>query len=123
MEEIILDGEMLAWDPITRRTRPFGTLKSAALDLSQNPYKARPVFKIFDVLYAKAKGQPAMNLLSKKVSARKEFIRRFIKQEGGRLEWAEFRYGKTVEDIRNYVEEVLERLSVVSAAEKLCLTG
>jgi len=28
---IILDGEMLVWDPVTERNLPFGTLKTAAL--------------------------------------------------------------------------------------------
>ena len=28
---IILDGEMLVWDPVSGRNLPFGTLKSAAL--------------------------------------------------------------------------------------------
>lgn len=28
---IILDGEMLVWDPISERLLPFGTLKTAAL--------------------------------------------------------------------------------------------
>ena len=28
---IILDGEMLVWDPVAERLLPFGTLKTAAL--------------------------------------------------------------------------------------------
>lgn len=28
---IILDGEMLVWDPVSERNLPFGTLKTAAL--------------------------------------------------------------------------------------------
>ncbi len=28
---VILDGEMLVWDPVSERNLPFGTLKSAAL--------------------------------------------------------------------------------------------
>lgn len=28
---LILDGEMLVWDPISERNLPFGTLKTAAL--------------------------------------------------------------------------------------------
>lgn len=28
---IILDGEMLVWDPVSGRNLPFGTLKTAAL--------------------------------------------------------------------------------------------
>jgi ATP-dependent DNA ligase len=30
---IILDGEMLVWDPVSERTLPFGTLKTAALGM------------------------------------------------------------------------------------------
>jgi DNA ligase 4 len=33
---IILDGEMLVWDPISGRNLPFGTLKSAALGTFQS---------------------------------------------------------------------------------------
>lgn len=28
VEEVILDGEMLAWDPMTGKTQPFGSVKS-----------------------------------------------------------------------------------------------
>lgn len=28
---IILDGEMMVWDPVSQRNLPFGTLKTAAL--------------------------------------------------------------------------------------------
>jgi ATP-dependent DNA ligase len=28
---VILDGEMLVWDPVSERNLPFGTLKTAAL--------------------------------------------------------------------------------------------
>ena len=33
---IILDGEMLVWDPISGRNLPFGTLKTAALGTSRS---------------------------------------------------------------------------------------
>lgn len=31
IQSIILDGEMLVWDPVSERNLPFGTLKTAAL--------------------------------------------------------------------------------------------
>jgi ATP-dependent DNA ligase len=31
ISRIILDGEMLVWDPVSERNLPFGTLKTAAL--------------------------------------------------------------------------------------------
>ncbi|KAF8119832.1 hypothetical protein EV363DRAFT_1461060 [Boletus edulis] len=50
-EEIIFDGEMLVWDPVSECNLPFGTLKTAALDKSKVEHHPRPCFKIFDLLY------------------------------------------------------------------------
>ena len=39
---MILDGEMLVWDPISGRNLPFGALKTAALGTSIHPsYKPK----------------------------------------------------------------------------------
>lgn len=42
---IILDGEMLVWDPVSGRNLPFGTLKTAALGmfLSSSEKKATTI--------------------------------------------------------------------------------
>lgn len=50
---IILDGEMITWDPDTDTMVPFGTLKTAALGQQRNPFGTgiRPLFKVFDCLY------------------------------------------------------------------------
>lgn len=50
---IILDGEMVTWDPNEDKQVAFGTLKTAALSEQQNPYAAghRPLFRVFDCLY------------------------------------------------------------------------
>ncbi len=53
VENIILDGEMITWDPEQDAPVPFGTLKSAALSEQTNPFSTghRPVYRIFDILY------------------------------------------------------------------------
>jgi DNA ligase 4 len=53
VENIILDGEMITWDPEEDVMVPFGTLKTAALDLSKNMHSKgpRPLFRVFDILY------------------------------------------------------------------------
>lgn len=53
VENIILDGEMITWDPDQDAIVPFGTLKTAALDLSKNMHSKgqRPLYRVFDVLY------------------------------------------------------------------------
>ncbi|PYH83891.1 ATP-dependent DNA ligase [Aspergillus uvarum CBS 121591] len=53
VESVILDGEMIAWNPEQDAPEPFGTLKSAALAEQRNPFAngSRPLFRIFDILY------------------------------------------------------------------------
>jgi ATP-dependent DNA ligase len=38
-DRIILDGEMLVWDPVAGRNLPFGTLKTAALGALLLPHR------------------------------------------------------------------------------------
>ncbi|KAI9820978.1 MAG: DNA ligase (ATP) [Thelocarpon impressellum] len=53
VHNLILDGEMITWDPEQDAMVPFGTLKTAALSESRNPFSGgqRPLFKVFDLLY------------------------------------------------------------------------
>ncbi|KAF2718093.1 ATP-dependent DNA ligase [Polychaeton citri CBS 116435] len=53
VRNIILDGEMLAWDPKENAVVPFGHLKTAAISERDNPYAGgrRPYYVIFDCLY------------------------------------------------------------------------
>lgn len=53
VENIILDGEMITWDPKQDAPVPFGTLKTAAISEQRNPYSTdpRPVYRVFDILY------------------------------------------------------------------------
>ncbi|ERF72692.1 DNA ligase 4 [Endocarpon pusillum Z07020] len=53
VQNIILDGEMITWDPEQDAQVPFGTLKTAALSEQRNPFSTghRPVYRVFDILY------------------------------------------------------------------------
>lgn len=53
VQSLILDGEMITWDPTQDAPVPFGTLKTAALAEQRNPYTngPRPLFRVFDILY------------------------------------------------------------------------
>jgi DNA ligase 4 len=41
---IILDGEMLVWDPVSGRNLPFGTLKTAALGMFSLTYRDAGIY-------------------------------------------------------------------------------
>ena len=53
VRNVILDGEMITWDPEQDAMVPFGTLKTAALSESRNPYTSgqRPLYRVFDLLF------------------------------------------------------------------------
>ncbi|KAI8960384.1 ATP-dependent DNA ligase [Daldinia sp. FL1419] len=54
VRNIILDGEMIVWDPELDKVLKFGTLKTAAIAEQRNPHKdnaPRPVLRVFDILY------------------------------------------------------------------------
>ncbi|KAJ5101780.1 Nucleic acid-binding OB-fold-containing protein [Penicillium alfredii] len=53
VQSLILDGEMITWDPEQDAPVPFGTLKTAALAEQRNPFSngPRPLFRVFDMLY------------------------------------------------------------------------
>jgi len=54
VRNIILDGEMITWDPEPNKMVAFGTLKTAAISAQRNPFQGtgiRPLFRVFDCLY------------------------------------------------------------------------
>ncbi|KAK4137204.1 hypothetical protein BT67DRAFT_98549 [Trichocladium antarcticum] len=52
VRNLILDGEMITWDPDIDKIMPFGTLKTAALDQQKNPFQngPRPLYRVFDMM-------------------------------------------------------------------------
>lgn len=54
VRNLILDGEMITWDPKMDKMVAFGTLKTAAIGAQSNPHDLmapRPLFRVFDILY------------------------------------------------------------------------
>ncbi|TFK86975.1 DNA ligase 4 [Polyporus arcularius HHB13444] len=102
VDEIILDGEMLVWDPASKRHLPFGTLKTAALDKSSSGLAPRPCFKVFDLLYLNG-----VSLLRKSTKYRKRNLRSCFKEVKGRLEFVTEFEGKTAKDVRRKMEDIM----------------
>ncbi|VDB87968.1 unnamed protein product [Peniophora sp. CBMAI 1063] len=103
VEDIVLDGELLVWDPVSERHLPFGTLKTAATNKSPTLKDPRPCFRIFDMLYLN--GQ---SLIHKSLKFRKRNMKACVKEKAGYLEYILESEGKTAKDIRTKMEEVLE---------------
>ncbi|KIK09022.1 hypothetical protein K443DRAFT_672060 [Laccaria amethystina LaAM-08-1] len=122
VDDIILDGEMLVWDPVSERNLPFGTLKTAALDKSKKEHNPRPCFKVFDLLYLN--GQ---SILHKSTAFRKKNMRNCLKEITGRIEYAVDYKGTTAKDIRKRMDEVManrgEGLVIKHPLSKYVLNG
>ncbi|KAJ4473870.1 DNA ligase 4 [Lentinula aciculospora] len=122
VESIILDGEMLVWDPVSERNLPFGTLKTAALDKSKKENNPRPCFKMFDMLYLN--GQ---SLLEKSITFRKKNMRACLKEIQGRVEFAIEYKGKNAKDVKSRMEDVMaargEGLVIKHPRSKYVLNG
>ncbi|KZT27881.1 ATP-dependent DNA ligase [Neolentinus lepideus HHB14362 ss-1] len=102
VDDIILDGEMLVWDPVSERNLSFGTLKTAALDRTKKELNPRPCFKIFDLLYLNG-----MSLIGKSCKFRKRNLRSCLKEVKGRIEFVTEWEGKTAKDVRTRMDEVM----------------
>ncbi|KAF9219810.1 ATP-dependent DNA ligase [Gyrodon lividus] len=102
IDDIILDGEMLVWDPVSERNLPFGTLKTAALDKSKAEHNPRPCFKVFDLLYLNG-----MSLHKKSLKFRKRNLRACIKEISGRIEFIVEFEGKTARDVRERMDDIM----------------
>ncbi|KAG6335727.1 hypothetical protein ID866_3351, partial [Astraeus odoratus] len=102
IDDIILDGEMLVWDPVSERLLPFGTLKTAALDKSKQELNPRPCFKVFDLLYLNG-----MSLHKKSLKFRRRNLRTCIREIQGRMEFITEFEGKTAKDVRKRMDEIM----------------
>ncbi|OJT11573.1 DNA ligase 4, partial [Trametes pubescens] len=102
IDEIILDGEMLVWDPVSERNLPFGTLKTAAIDRSKKEFNPRPCFKVFDLLYLNG-----TSLLHKSLKFRKRNLRSCIIPVAGRIELATEFEGRTAKDVRTRMDDII----------------
>ncbi|KAL8675027.1 MAG: hypothetical protein Q9168_000622 [Polycauliona sp. 1 TL-2023] len=113
VRSIILDGEMITWDPEQDAMVPFGTLKTAALEQQKNHLSKghRPFFKVFDILYLN--GQP---LADYTMRDRRKALEMSVQPEFRRLEIHRYVEATSVQEI-----EKLLQLVVAEASEGLVI--
>ncbi|MBW0473713.1 hypothetical protein O181_013428 [Austropuccinia psidii MF-1] len=122
VEEVILDGEMLVWDPLTEKAMAFGSLKTFASRPTNDPEQPRAMFKVFDILYLKGRGKPAgVNLIGKPLSERRRVMEsnRVFREIKTRMELCYSVRGKTVQDIKKSFEKILEERGEGLVVKKL----
>lgn len=101
---IILDGEMITWDPTVDCIVGFGTLKTAAIETSNNPegMQHRPLFRVFDILFLN--GQ---SLLDYSLEDRRKALTGVMTSEPGRIEIHQYNSATTTEEIEAELRQVI----------------
>ena len=104
VRNIILDGEMITWDPEQDAPVPFGTLKTAALAEQRNPFAGgwRPLFRAFDILYLN--DQP---LTRYTLRDRRRALERSVISIHRRIEIHEYQEASKAEEIEPRLREVV----------------
>ncbi|KAI6819981.1 DNA ligase [Hortaea werneckii] len=113
VRNIILDGEMITWNPKEDSVVPFGTLKTAALAEQSNPYQGgnRPLFRIFDCLFLNE-----VDLTRYTLRKRREALSASVKDVHRRFEIHKFTEAKEASEI-----EPMLRTVVAESSEGLVL--
>ena len=109
VDDIILDGEMITWDPEQGALVAFGTLKTAALAEQRNPFSVtghRPVFKIFDILYLNGK-----TLTQYSLRDRRKALQASVRDVNDRFHIHSYTEGRTAADIERLLHEVIATAS------------
>ncbi|KAF3770319.1 hypothetical protein M406DRAFT_33935 [Cryphonectria parasitica EP155] len=117
----ILDGEMIAWDATMQKMLAFGTLKTAALNMQNNPFDKqgwRPLFRAFDCLYLNGH-----DLTKKPLHARRKALEGYTNKSGnqipgviqkqvpGRFEIHPYKLTKSPGDIEPMLRKIVENSS------------
>ena len=113
VENIILDGEMITWDPKEDAMVPFGTLKTAALAEQKNPHSdgPRPLYRVFDLLYLNGK-----ELTNWTLRDRRRALEASVKSIHRRMEVHTYKEARNAADIEKLLRHV-----VLEASEGLVL--
>ncbi|KAE8556040.1 hypothetical protein EYB25_000739 [Talaromyces marneffei] len=108
VDNIILDGEMITWDPEQDAPVPFGTLKTAALAEQRDPNAKgpRPLLRVFDILYLNDRELTLYTLRD-----RRNAIEKAIRPVHRRFEIHPYTEATTAAEIEPILRKVVEEAS------------
>ena len=108
VENIILDGEMITWNLEQDAVVPFGTLKTAAINVSKDLKSNgdRPLYRIFDILYLNGK-----DLTNYTLRDRRRALEASIKSVSRRMEVHTFVEAKSQVEVDKLLHKVVQEAS------------
>lgn len=109
VRNLILDGEMITWDPQLDTMVPFGSLKTAALSEQKNPFQgtgSRPLYRVFDCLFANDK-----DLTQYTLRDRRSVLEKFVTDVHRRIEKHDYTKAHTAAEIDPKLRKVVAEAS------------
>jgi DNA ligase 4 len=109
VKNIILDGEMITWDPITSKMVGFGTLKTAAISEQRNPFGTtgiRPLFRVFDCLFLNGQALTQYTLQD-----RRSALKGAVKDVKERIEIHQYQVARSADEIDPALRKVVAEAS------------
>ncbi|RDW94914.1 DNA ligase-3 [Coleophoma crateriformis] len=109
VRNLILDGEMITWDPEADIMVPFGTLKTAAISEQKNPFQGtqpRPLFRVFDILFLNDNPITRYQLRD-----RRKALEKCVRDVHRRLEIHQYEKAESAEQIEPALRKVVAEAS------------
>ena len=107
VRNIILDGEMITWDPELDIIVAFGTLKTAALSEQRDPFAGtgiRPVFRVFDCVYLNDK-----DITRYALRERRNALEAAVQNVHRRIELHQYTQTEKADDVEPRLREVVSK--------------
>ncbi|KAH3675172.1 hypothetical protein WICMUC_002828 [Wickerhamomyces mucosus] len=112
VKECVLDGEVVAYNPVSNTILPFGIVKGSALQYlaisaekkAQKDDTPRPLFFVFDILYLNGK-----SLANVALEERKRFLNSILENDENFVEKIKSVSANSEEQIKSSLVKVLER--------------
>ncbi|KAK2066912.1 hypothetical protein P8C59_000690 [Phyllachora maydis] len=104
VRNIILDGEMVTWDPDTGKMLPFGTLKTVALQEKKNSFETgpRPLYKVYDIVLLNDKV-----LTGYKLEERRRALAKVVAGKKNRLEVLDHMVAKSPDEVEPALRKIM----------------
>lgn len=102
VQNCILDGEMVSWDPIMEIIEPFGSLKSAAAAEKKDTGLSHPLYRAFDLLYLNGK-----SLVGFPLYERKRALKSIVNPRPMYFELLQYEQASTREEIETKLRQVI----------------
>ena len=109
IRSLVLDGEMITWDPVRDKMVGFGSLKTAAIAEQRNPYQdsgERPLYRVFDCLYVNGEDITRYTLRD-----RRNVLEKSVSDVHRRIEKHQYEIAHDVSDIEPALRKVVAEAS------------